>query len=165
MGSGRSVRWPGTSPCWEIRLPLVEVRGRVTLGDEPIAATFWFGGAYGERRIRFEPDAEGRFEGLLPEEGLWPVHLVSGAESLRLPLKPVEVKVSQGKSFAEVEIRVPTPVWPARSWNGCRGRVRAARPGAGLALVEAKGRRAQQRRGRGLGRGGEGSASPSSAPE
>lgn len=94
-------------PVLEIRLPLVEVRGRVTLGDEPIAATLWFGGAYGERRVRFEADAEGRFEGLLPEEGLWPVHLVSGAENLRLPLKPVEVKVSEGKSFAQVEIRVP----------------------------------------------------------
>lgn len=55
----------------------MEILGRVTLGDDPLAATLWFGGRSGVRRIRFDSDEKGRFDGWLPEEGTWPVDLVS----------------------------------------------------------------------------------------
>jgi Carboxypeptidase regulatory-like domain len=94
-------------PPLRIEIPVVEVHGRVTLGDDPLAATLWFGGRSGARRIRFDADEKGRFEGWLPEEGTWPVDLVSGEGGLRLTLDPVEVDRLPGKRAAEVAIEVP----------------------------------------------------------
>lgn len=91
-----------------IEVPLVRVRGRVQLGDEPLAgATLWFGGRAGPRRARFESDEEGKIEGLLPEEGTWPVDLVSEGDGLWLKLASVEVRKTPGKSHASVDIRIP----------------------------------------------------------
>lgn len=90
-----------------VEIPVVLIEGKVTLGDEPLAATLWFGGRSGERRIRFDADEKGRFEGALPEEGTWPVTLASEEEDLRLNLKPVQVKRLPGKRAASVDIRVP----------------------------------------------------------
>lgn len=90
-----------------IEVPLVRVRGRVRLGDEPLAATLWFGGRAGPRRARFESDEDGEFEGLLPEEGTWPVDLVSEGDGLWLKLASVEVRKVPGKSHASVDVRVP----------------------------------------------------------
>lgn len=89
-----------------VEVPVVRVRGRVHLGDEPLAATLWFGGRSGPRRSRFESNKDGELEGLLPEEGTWPIDLVS-ENGLRLKLAPVEVRKLPGKSYAQVDIRVP----------------------------------------------------------
>jgi carboxypeptidase family protein len=98
---------PGQSPI-PISIPVLRVRGRVFLGDEPLAgATLWFGGRFGQRNVRFESDDHGEFEGALPEEGTWKVDLVSERESLRLPLPPVEVRKLPGAAFARVEIVLP----------------------------------------------------------
>lgn len=88
-----------------VEIPGVRVRGSVTLGRDPLAATVWL--SREGRRLRFDSDAEGRFEGLLTEEGVWNVDLRTEEENLRLRLEPVEVRVRQGKRFAEVEIAVP----------------------------------------------------------
>lgn len=90
-----------------IDVPLVRVRGRVRLGDEPLAATLWFGGRAGPRRARLESNEDGELEGLLPEEGTWPVDLVSEGEGLWLKLGPVEVRKVPGKSHASVDVRIP----------------------------------------------------------
>lgn len=90
-----------------VEVPVVRVRGRVYLGDEPLAATLWFGGRSGPRRARFESDEDGEFEGLLPEEGTWPIDLISEEDGLRLKLAPVEVRKMPGKSHASVDVRVP----------------------------------------------------------
>jgi hypothetical protein len=94
-------------PPIRIEMPVLWVQGRVTLGGEPLAATLWFGGLSGPRRIRFQSDEKGRFEGVLPQEGTWTVDLWSGEDRLRLALDPVEVKVPQGKSHAWIELAVP----------------------------------------------------------
>lgn len=96
---------PGAAPL-EIAVPLVEVRGRARVGKAPLAAALWFGDA-ARRRIRFDSDAEGRFDGFLPAEGIYQVRLESEAESLRMSLGEVEVRVRPGKRVADVEIALP----------------------------------------------------------
>jgi hypothetical protein len=91
----------------EIKIPLVPVRGTVTLGKEPLVATLWFGGRRGGRRIRIDSDEKGRYAGLLPQEGTWPLEIAAAEQHLRLALDPVEVTVPSGKTTATVNVRVP----------------------------------------------------------
>lgn len=105
---------PGRPPV-EIVLPLVEVRGRVRRGKEPLAATLWFGGRAGARRVRFDADEEGRFEGVLPEEGTWRVELVAEEAGLKLAVPPVEVKRRKGSRVAEVEVLLSDTTLAGRS--------------------------------------------------
>ncbi|HSK80803.1 MAG TPA: carboxypeptidase-like regulatory domain-containing protein [Thermoanaerobaculia bacterium] len=103
----QEIRLERGGPPVFVEIPVVWVEGKVTLGDEPLAATLWFGGRSGERRIRFDADEKGRFEGALPEEGTWPLALASEEQDLELNLKPVEVKRLPGKRAAKVDVRVP----------------------------------------------------------
>lgn len=91
----------------QVRAPGVRIQGTVRLGKEPLQATLWFGGRSAARRARFVSDQEGRFEGLLPEEGIWAVELVSEAEGLRLKLDMIEVQKLPGAEHAKVEVRIP----------------------------------------------------------
>jgi hypothetical protein len=90
-----------------IDIPVIEIGGHLTIGDSPLSGTLWFGGSHGVPRVRFDADERGVFEGFLPNEGTWPVDLVSESEGLELGLEPVEVHVRSGKRAAEVEIRIP----------------------------------------------------------
>jgi Carboxypeptidase regulatory-like domain len=96
----------GTSPV-RISIPVLRVEGRVRMGDEPLRATLWFGGMSGWRKVRFEADGEGRFEGSLPEEGEWAVDLLSDEPFLRLGLGPVEVRAAEGSGVARLDLEVP----------------------------------------------------------
>ena len=98
--------FPGAVPV-PVDVPVVEVRGVLTIGDSPLAGTLWFGGSSGSQRIRFDADEEGEFAGFLPRQGTWSVDLVAESEGLRLALEPVEVRIAPRKGVAEVEIRVP----------------------------------------------------------
>lgn len=98
--------YPGDVPI-PIEIPVVEVQGLLSIGDAPLAGTLWLGGRTGSRAVRFDADEEGAFAGFLPEEGLWPVDLVSESEGLRLALEPVEIRRKRGQRVAEVEIQVP----------------------------------------------------------
>jgi len=88
-----------------IELPLVVVRGKVTLGNKPLPAVLWFGGRMGPRRIAVEADDDGLFEGLLPEEGNWWVDVVSTDQDVKRSLW-VEVD-PDSEGVAEIEIRLP----------------------------------------------------------
>ena len=91
-----------------LSVPVVEVRGTVDRGGEPLAATLWFGGRNGRRRIRFDSDDKGRFEGALSSEGKWPVEMVYPDDAtVRVALAPVEVKRPPGKRFASLALHVP----------------------------------------------------------
>lgn len=103
----REIEIAGNPAAVQVEVPVVEVRGTVELGDEPLVATLWLGGLYGPRRVRFESDEEGRFQGLLPGEGLWKVDVASQAEGLRLSLDPVDVRVPPSKGYAEILVKVP----------------------------------------------------------
>lgn len=60
-----------------IDLPLVEVRGHVTLGDEPLVAELWFGGIHGFESLAVESDDEGAFKRLLPRAGEWVIEVLA----------------------------------------------------------------------------------------
>lgn len=91
-----------------VEVDTIAIEGLALQGKEPFRGTLWFGGVRGSRRVRFDPDQNGEFVGLLPGEGEWEVHVEdSGAGLDRLVLEPVTVRRRPGRSTARVEIRVP----------------------------------------------------------
>ena len=59
-----------------VELDAVPLVGRIQRGGEPLEdAMVWFGGMWGFERISFRSREEGRFGGLLPREGYWPVEV------------------------------------------------------------------------------------------
>lgn len=91
-----------------LEVPVVEVRGRALIGDEPLAARLQFH-AENQRaaRVRLDADLDGRFEGYLPFEGTWGVRLTSEEERMSVSLPPLEIRRLPGKSYAEVTVQVP----------------------------------------------------------
>ena len=96
-----------------LELPSVVVEGRASRGDEPFVGELIFGGPYGSRTFTLTTDEEGRFTGVLPEEGEWDVEIRSTESgcapcdgtpgSLRIP--PVEVvEGASGKAWIDIEI-------------------------------------------------------------
>lgn len=83
-----------------VHMPVIEVRGTVRLGEEPLPATLKFG------LIPLASDAEGRFEGFLPHDGSWDVEVASTEARIERRLQ-LEVFEKPGKPYAEIEIRVP----------------------------------------------------------
>lgn len=77
---------PGAPASIPIHLELVLVRGRLLLGEEPIAGTLWFGGRSGARRVEFESSSKGRFSGLLPKSGAWRVEVANAERALESEL-------------------------------------------------------------------------------
>lgn len=95
---------PGLVPL-AIELAAVAVEGEVLLGEEPVAAEVVFGTTTRTPSVRMKSDEEGRFEGVLPHEGEWPLEI---ALSGRPPqaLDPVEVSRGAG-GVAQVILRLP----------------------------------------------------------
>lgn len=88
-----------------IELEILTVRGMVTLGKEPVAATLWFGGRHGSPGVKMESDSEGAFHGVLPRDGWWRVDVASPERKLETRTR---VKVEAGRDgLAEVEIELP----------------------------------------------------------
>lgn len=82
----------------------VEIEGEVHLGKAPLRATLWFGGQHGVASIRFDSDEEGKFSGVLPRDGHWPIELTADRPRISLELhRTIEAR----KGRAEVNIEVP----------------------------------------------------------
>src|SRR5204862_2702863 len=62
-----------------LTISLVRVKGKALLGDKPLAATLWFGGRSGAKRVGMESGEDGNCVGMLPDNGRWTVE-VSAAE-------------------------------------------------------------------------------------
>lgn len=91
-----------------IAVDVVPVEGRLLFGDEPLAAELSFGTTQGSSDIRMKSGENGRFSGYLPNEGLWPLELLTtDAPYDAQRLRDVEIRRRPGKSFADLEIRVP----------------------------------------------------------
>ena len=59
-----------------VELDAVPLAGRIERGGEPLENVMvWFGGMWGSERVSFRSREEGRFSGLLPHEGFWPVEV------------------------------------------------------------------------------------------
>ncbi|HEX8408862.1 MAG TPA: carboxypeptidase-like regulatory domain-containing protein, partial [Thermoanaerobaculia bacterium] len=84
-----------------VDLPLKEVRGTVTLDDEPVAAAVSFGGTHGVVRVEMTAGADGKFHGYLPRGGRWRV-AVRNAGTRSATLLDVEVEED-----GDVEIELP----------------------------------------------------------
>ncbi len=94
-----------TSAIRRIEIPQIRIEGRLTLGEDPVAATLWFGGKSGAQRVRLECDEDGLFAGVLPREGLWRVAVV--AEEPRLDTSAL-VTIRPGRSGeAHVDLELP----------------------------------------------------------
>lgn len=87
-----------------VQLPLIEVRGEVTLGDRPLPARLLFGGRFGTHRMEAETDEEGRYSVTLPRPGRWRVDLEAESVTTRLT---VEVEAGLDKRRARLDLRVP----------------------------------------------------------
>lgn len=93
-------------PRLDLHLDLVEVEGKISRGQEPVAATLWFARSKGGKRIRFDSDEKGVFLGYLPAEGEWAVDLELASEQVQA-LEPVQVERLPDRDVARVEIRIP----------------------------------------------------------
>jgi hypothetical protein len=87
-----------------LSIPLVEIEGSVTRGDEPVSGRLWFGGHDGYRRIPIDIDEDGEFAGYLPEAGRWPVEWLSPGSEDSVALRPVEVP---DESRARIDLEIP----------------------------------------------------------
>jgi hypothetical protein len=101
--SDRQVDGPGTA-LQTLEVALVTVLGRLKLGDEPLAASLWFGGQSGESSVKMESDTEGRFHGVLPREGLWRIE-VEAAEPVLQTWTRADVQAGRsGKASLDIEL-------------------------------------------------------------
>ncbi len=94
-----------TSATRRIEIPQIPIEGRLTLGEEAVAAILWFGGKAGAQRVRLESDEEGRFAGILPREGLWRVKVV--AEKPRLDTELLATIHPSRSGAARVDLELP----------------------------------------------------------
>jgi Carboxypeptidase regulatory-like domain len=85
-----------------IAVDLVTLQGEIRLGDEPLAATLWFGGRSGRTSIKMESDEKGKFHGVLPRKGLWQIDIQAGKPAIRTRTRR-EVKAN-GSGKADLEI-------------------------------------------------------------
>lgn len=90
-----------------IRLGIIQLEGRITLGGEPVAAAVVFGGARGISRQRFDSDEKGEFSGSLPRPGDWPVEIRAASPAIEVFLPKVAVEPLKGERRAHVDIELP----------------------------------------------------------
>lgn len=88
-----------------IRIERVAVRGTVTAGEEPLAATLSF--TSGEARVRMQANEEGKFEGVLPDEGKWEVEVRPAEAWMVIRHGMVDVQRRDGAPAAELSIELP----------------------------------------------------------
>lgn len=88
-----------------IEIPFVTLQGSLSLGRHPLAARLFFGGRNAAVSIKMESDEKGRFHGVLPREGTWPVDIRSDDGTVETLAK---VKIAADRlGRASAEIRLP----------------------------------------------------------
>ena len=81
----------GEEPLF-FQIPILQVEGSLSVGDDPAPGELWFGTRFGDRRVRFEIDDEGEFEGVLPGPGRWRLEWIpEGSDRTSVTLPPVDV--------------------------------------------------------------------------
>jgi hypothetical protein len=104
--AARDLRISGPADAYQtIEIDVLTVHGTLKMGEEPVAATLWFGGRYGSQRVKMDSDPEGNFHGILPKDGWWRIDI--DAEEPRLNSR-TKVKVTADRQKrAEVDIVLP----------------------------------------------------------
>ncbi len=94
-----------TSQVRRIEIPQVQLAGSLHLGEEPLAATLYFGGRSGGKRVQLHSDEKGHFAGVLPREGPWRVQVMAQEPHLDTT---TEAEVHAGESGeAFVALKLP----------------------------------------------------------
>lgn len=115
VGDGRGSRWATqevTLGQWrlpiEIDLPFERLEGTVRLADDPIAATLYFGGRHGQRRIPIRSDEDGKFYVFLPrQEDPWFADVIAPEKGIDVRVTGIEVRKLPGEPWAKTEIELP----------------------------------------------------------
>ena len=94
----------------EIDLQLIRLEGEIALGADPLVARLRFRGPRdpgpsGGSEVSFESNVDGRFDGYLPEPGIWDVEVESAIPPVHWRSAEVAVEASDGR--ANVELRLP----------------------------------------------------------
>lgn len=115
IADSRDNRWSSREFSWQpgddalfVEVERLPVQGSVRLGDEAVSGAVVFGTSFGSSSLRFELDEKGRYSGFLPSGGQWKVELLDPADDdLSRVFGPFEVEKRPGKSYAEVDIKLP----------------------------------------------------------
>ena len=91
----------------EVDLSLLEVEGKVRLGERALEGDVWFGGRYGDVRVHAASDDEGLFSVVLPHAGTWSVDVFGGPTMVAAAGVTVEVQQPKPGNPARVEINLP----------------------------------------------------------
>jgi hypothetical protein len=87
----------------QLTIDAVGVEGTVRMGEEPLETRLEFRNREG-RRVSFRSDVEGRFSGVLPEEGRWDVNV--GGEATHMLKRTVEVRRGDAGT-ARIDLELP----------------------------------------------------------
>ena len=91
-----------------IAIENIPIEGRLTLGDEGVAAEIIFGTTEGMNRFPVNSNEDGKFTGFLPREGVWPLELnLEGPLRALQAMEPLEVRKRPGKRAAWIDIELP----------------------------------------------------------
>jgi hypothetical protein len=107
-----------------IRLPVVTVRGKLSLGRKPLQARLIFGGIGGPVGIPIETNEEGSFEGSLPRDGDWVVSVEAREPAVHRKLARVPVEANAA-GVARADIDLPDGVVSGRVVDESGAGVRA----------------------------------------
>ena len=81
----------GEEPLF-LQIPILHIEGSLSLGHDPALGELWFGTRHGERRVRFDLDEQGEFDGALPGPGRWRLEWIpEGQGRVSVALPPVEI--------------------------------------------------------------------------
>ncbi len=134
MGSSwafHRVTIAGEDVLQELAIDFVAIDGSVTLDGEPLQATLWFGGRSGARRLKLESDSEGKYSGLLPEAGRWPIDLESADPPISRRFREIEIPAPENGStrfdFSLADLRLEGQIQD-EDGNGLPGFVLVTRP-------------------------------------
>lgn len=90
-----------------IELGAVKVRGRVTLGSDPLAsATVIFGGRFGAEKVEARTDRDGEYEALLPRAGSWKVDLTASDPVVNRRFASLDVPTPKGNKPSVLDIEL-----------------------------------------------------------
>jgi Carboxypeptidase regulatory-like domain len=100
-----NIEVTGEQVLVNIAMELVPVRGRVSLGSEPLQAAVQFYRA--GSRLTFEADENGEFSGMFPEEGKWQVQVTPANELQHIRTEAIEIRRSATQAWARADITLP----------------------------------------------------------
>lgn len=98
------------SAAREIRLRLVTLKGRIRLGEAPVAATLWFGGAHGAQRVEMSADRDGKFHGVLPKPGTWLIEIQVESETAKFQTHTKAAVHADSEGRASLDLKLPDTV-------------------------------------------------------